>query len=162
MTDALSKAIIGIATLVVLSALIITLFPNVFSAAGSIKSSAGDVSDRALTSGAVINYDIIGATLQADVLNTGKVSLPCSRINMTALYLSNTTYPSQLIRLSPEAETGAPSWTYAISGTTDGSWDPGDTLTMNVSNYGPFTPDNYQLKLILYNGAIIQYNFQVK
>ena len=159
-TDTIGSAIIMIGALIVVSALIASLFPNVLSMAGSIRSSANDAGDRLATSATVINHDIGQKTVRFDVLNNGKNSLPTSAINMTVAYLYNVATPGDRLTFGPDSD--RPWWSYAISGDADGTWGPGDTLVVTVTSPNhDFTPGDYQFRMLLYNGARVEYRFNV-
>lgn len=160
-TDMISSAIVGIAGLIIVATLVATLFPQVFEAAGSITGTSGRALDRARTVGTVVNHDLPApGALQFDVLNGGETSLSPATINMTVAYLDNETMPGHVV--APGATPAGQYWTYAISGGTDANWDPGEVLEVRVvsPSYG-FAPGSYRLKLLLYNGAVVQYRFTI-
>jgi archaellum component FlaG (FlaF/FlaG flagellin family) len=160
-TDMISTAIIGIATLIIVSALVATLFPQAFDLAGSIKSTTGEASDRLSVSATVVNYDLPApGRLQFDVLNNGEASLGPSVINMTIAYLSNRSMPGNI--LSRDASPTAQYWDYAITGNGDGQWDPGEVLEVRVMSPAySFAPGEYTFKMLLYNMAVVQYGFTI-
>jgi archaellum component FlaG (FlaF/FlaG flagellin family) len=160
-TDMISTAIIGIATLIIVSTLVATLFPQVFEMAGSVKSISGDANDRIGTSATVVNYDLPApGRLQFDVLNNGQSGIGTSAINMSAVYLDNQSLPGNL--LVRGASASAQYWNYVVSGDGDDEWEPGEMLEVQVVSpaYG-FGPGDYKLKMLLYNGAAVQYGFTI-
>jgi archaellum component FlaG (FlaF/FlaG flagellin family) len=161
MTDMISTAIIGIATLIIVATLIATLFPQVFEMAGLVRSTTGTVNDRVGTSVEVVNYDLQGpGRLQFDVLNNGHSDIGGSAIAMTAIYLDNQTRPGNLLVRGVDAS--AQYWDYVLTGDGDDQWEPGEMLEVNVVSPGySFTPGDYKLKLLLYNGAVGQYGFTI-
>jgi archaellum component FlaG (FlaF/FlaG flagellin family) len=160
-TDVITTAIIGIATLIIVSTLVATLFPQVFEIAGSVRSIAGIANDRVGTSATIVNYDVPAPDqLQFDVLNNGKSSLGTSAINLSAVYLDNQTMPGNL--LARDASTSAQYWDYVVTGDGDDQWEPGEMLEVGVvSPVYSFGPGDYQLKMLLYNGAVVQYGFTI-
>jgi len=160
-TDVITTAIIGIAALIILSTLIAALLPQIFEAARSITSVGGDANDRIRTSAIVVNHDLPGAgLLKFDVLNNGKNGIGPSQINMTATYLNNDTAPDNL--LPREASESSPYWYYTITGDADGSWDPNDVLDVYVvSPASGFASGEYQFRMLLNNGAVVQYRFTI-
>jgi archaellum component FlaG (FlaF/FlaG flagellin family) len=160
-TDMISTAIIGIATLIIVSTLIAALFPQVFEMAGSVRSITGTANDRAGTSATVVNYDVPAADqLQFDVLNNGQSGIVASAINMSAVYLDNQSLPGNL--LARGASTSSQYWDYVVTGDGDGEWEPGEMLEVVVVSPGySIVPGDYQLKMLLYNGAAVQYGFTI-
>lgn len=165
-SDTIGIAIIGIASLIILVTLINGLFPDIYTAARSIASTADSASDRISTSALVTNHYIAGPGLiELDILNNGKGILAESTINMSVLNLGNESMPSNMLSLG---DSGAGQyWNYTnigrdSGGDTDGNWDPGETLVVSVvsPDYG-FAPGEYQLKMIMYNNALCQYRFSV-
>jgi archaellum component FlaG (FlaF/FlaG flagellin family) len=160
-TDVISSAIIGIATLIIVATLVATLFPQVFEVAGRITSTTGTANDRLRTSATVVNFDNqTSGRLQFDVLNNGETSLAPSAINMTVAYLYNNTMPAGLLvrGVSPTAQY----WEYTITGDIDQRWGPGEVLEVRVlSPAYSFTRGDYKLKMLLYNGAVVQYSFTI-
>ncbi len=149
-----------IGTLIIVSVLISSLFPGVFDAARSIGTSSDSAKDRVTTSATVINYDLGPDTIRFDVLNNGKTSLPESLINMTVAYLGNATAPAGLLAFGDDPD--QPWWSYAISGAADQSWDPRDTIVITVTSpQYDFTPGDYRFRMLLYNGAAVEYRFNI-
>jgi len=157
----ISSAIIMIAALIITATLVATLFPQAFELAGSITSTSGGANDRIRTSATVVNYDIpTPGRLQFDVLNNGKMSLAPPAINMTVAYINNHTSPAGVLKqgVSPAEQY----WDYTIAGDPDDKWDPGEVLEVSVvSPAYSFTPGDYRLKMLLYNGAVVQYSFTI-
>jgi archaellum component FlaG (FlaF/FlaG flagellin family) len=160
-TDMISTAIIGIATLIIVTTLVATLFPQVFDLAGSIQSTTGRANDRLHTSATVVSHDRPApGRLQFDVLNNGQSTLESSTINMTVAYLNNHSMPGNL--LSRDASSTAQYWDYAVTGNGDDQWAPGEVLEVRVvSPACGFEPGDYKLKMLLYNGAVVQYGFTI-
>jgi archaellum component FlaG (FlaF/FlaG flagellin family) len=160
-TDMISTAIIGIATLIIVFTLVATLFPQVFEIAGSISSTTHFASERIDTSAIVINYDIPATNqLQFDVLNNGKSGIGSSLINKTVAYLYNHSMPGYL--LTQEVNPSAQYWEYTVTGNGDDEWAPGEVLELRViSPAYSFEPGDYKFKLLLYNGAVVQYGFTI-
>jgi archaellum component FlaG (FlaF/FlaG flagellin family) len=160
-TDMISTAIIGIATLIIVSTLVATLFPQVFEMAGLVRSTTGTVNDRIGTSVTVVNYDLPApGQLQFDVLNNGQSSLATSVITMSAVYLDNHTMPGNL--LARGVNTSVQYWDFVVTGDGDDQWEPGEMLEVHVvSPTYSFAPGDYKLKLLLYNGAVAQYGFTI-
>jgi archaellum component FlaG (FlaF/FlaG flagellin family) len=149
-----------IGALIVVSVLVASLFPGVFDAAGSVRSTTGSAEDRVATSATVINYELGPDTVRIDVLNNGKNSLPASTINLTVAYLGNVTAPVGLLMSGQDPD--SPWWSYAISDVADENWDPGDTLVITVvSPRYDFAPGDYRFRLLLYNGASVEYRFNI-
>jgi archaellum component FlaG (FlaF/FlaG flagellin family) len=157
----ISTAIIGIATLIIVSTLVATLFPQVFEMAGSVKSLAGDANDRVGTSATVVNYDLPApGRLEFDVLNNGQASLGPSAINMTIVYLYNHSIPGQI--LARGASSADQYWDYAVTGNGDDQWDPGEVLEVRaISPAFDFRPGEYTFKMLLYNMAAVQFRFTI-
>ncbi len=159
-TDMITSAILMIGTLIVVSVLISSIFPGVFEAAGSIKSSSDSAEDRIGTSATVVNYDLGPDTVRLDVLNNGKNSLPVSLINMTVAYLANVTSPQGLLAFGQDTERQW--WDYTISGADDHSWDTGDTLVVTITSPRyDLVPGDYRFRMILYNGATVENRFNI-
>lgn len=122
-TDMISTAIIGIATLIIVSTLVATLFPQVFEMSGLVRSTTGTANDRMGTSVLVVNHDLQApGRLQFDVLNNGQSEIGTSAIDMSAVYLDNQTLPGNLLVRGVDAS--AQYWEYAVTGDGDGEWDP--------------------------------------
>jgi archaellum component FlaG (FlaF/FlaG flagellin family) len=160
-TDMISTAIIGIATLIIVSTLVAALFPQVFEMAGSVKSITGTANDRLGTSATIVNYDLPAPDrLQFDVLNNGQSGIGTSAINMSVVYLNNQSMPGNL--LVRGASTSAQYWDYVVTGDGDDQWGPGEMLEVRVVSPGySFGPGDYKLKMLLYNGAVVQYRFTI-
>jgi archaellum component FlaG (FlaF/FlaG flagellin family) len=160
-TDMISTAIIGIATIIIVATLVATLLPQVFEMAGTVKSTAGTANDRMGTSVLVVNHDLqTPGRLQFDVLNNGRSEIGTSAIDMSAVYLDNQTLPGNLLARGVDAS--AQYWEYVVTGDGNGEWDPGEMLELTVvSPAYSFTPGDYKLKLLLYNGASEQYGFTI-
>jgi archaellum component FlaG (FlaF/FlaG flagellin family) len=157
----ISTAIIGIATLIIVSTLIAALFPQVFEMAGSVKSITGTANDRLGTSATIVNYDLPAPDrLQFDVLNNGQSDIGTSAINMSGVYLDNQSLPGNL--LARGVSTSVQYWDYVVDGDGDDQWEPGEMLFIGVvSPAYSFEPGDYKLKLLLYNGAVVQYGFTI-
>lgn len=157
----ITTAIIGIATLIIVSTLVATLFPQVFEVAGFISSTSGSADDRLRTSATIVNYDIQASDrLQFDVLNNGQSSLGLSAIDMTVAYLYNHSMPAHLLvqGVAPTAQY----WEYTVAGNGDDTWEPGEVLEVRVvSPAYSFEQGDYTLKMLLYNGAVVQYRFTI-
>jgi archaellum component FlaG (FlaF/FlaG flagellin family) len=160
-TDMISSAIIGIAALIIVSTLVASLMPQIFQMAGSITSISGTADDRVRTGATIVNYDVPApGRLQFDVLNNGKASMAPSRINMTVAYLYNQSMPAHL--LVQGISSSAQYWEYAVTGNGDSQWEPGEVLEVSVISPGyDFAPGEYTLKMLLYNGAVVQYRFTI-
>jgi archaellum component FlaG (FlaF/FlaG flagellin family) len=161
-TDMISTAIIGIATLIIVATLVAALFPQVFQMAGSIKTTAGTADDRLSVRATVVNYDLPApGQLQFDVLNNGKASLGMPTINMTVVYLNNHSMPANI--LAAGTSSSAQYWDYALTGNGDGQWGPGEVLEVRVvSPAYNLEPGDYTFKMLLYNGAVVQYGFTIE
>jgi hypothetical protein len=94
------------------------------------------------------------------VLNNGQASLASSSINMTATYLYNHSMPGHLLArgASPDAQY----WEFSVTGDGDDQWEPGEVLeVLVVSPAYSFAPGDYELKMLLYNGAVVQYSYAI-
>jgi len=160
-TDVITTAIIAVAALIILSALLAALFPQIFEVAGSITSVFGTANDRVKTSAVVVNYDQPAAgLLKFDVMNNGHSSMGAAQINQTVAYLNNDTAPMNNLQFG--ASEGSQYWSYTITGPADGSWDPDDVLEISVANPdGGFASGEYQFRMLLNNGAVVQYRFTI-
>lgn len=157
----ISNAIIMIAAIIIVTMLIGALFPQIFGIAGSVTKSSGDANDRLGTSATVVNYDLQApGMLEFDVLNNGRVSLSPYAINLTAVYLDNDTSSANL--LAQGAAQPAECWDYTIAGDAGNAWAPGAVLQVRAySPACPFAPGDYVLKMMLYDGATVQYSFTI-
>lgn len=159
-TDMITSAILMIGTLIIVSVLISSLLPEIIGVAGSIGSSTDSAEDRLATSATVINYDAGPDTVRIDVLNNGKNSLPVSAINLTVAYLGNATAPDGRLVFGEDPD--MPWWSYAISGATDRTWNPGDTLVIMVTSpRHDLVPGDYRFRMLLYNGATVECRFNI-
>jgi flagellar protein FlaG len=159
--EVMSSALLMIATIIAAVALINAVFPSIYSMAGSISTTTGTVNDR-MKSDIKFIYETTdqGHNLTVWLKNTGKTQLVPSSFNNTDIFFGETS--SAMTRAVLNAST-APSWTFAIENDdSNGRWDPGETLRIDILSDQTFTPGNdYKIRAVLYNGVFCEDYFTV-
>lgn len=149
-----------IATVIITAALLNAIFPSILGASDDIKSTGGEADDRAATSLAVINYEVVSPSeLRFDVLNNGRTEFQEASFPTMTVYLGRENTPLMLVSGSvSETESY---WTYTLTG-ADAEWGQGETLVIQVHNPDEsFTTGNYRLRLQLISGAMTEQAFKV-
>jgi archaeal flagellar protein FlaG len=161
-SEVISTALLMIATVVAAVALINAVFPSIYGMSGSIQAVTNNVNDRMKTEIQFIyeTPDSSGNSLAAWVKNTGQTQMTPGELNDSDLFISDADGVMQLASLNSST---APCWTYTIeNGNGNGIWGPGETLEINLNTNQPFVQgNNYDIRLVLYNGAYCEDSFSV-
>jgi flagellar protein FlaG len=155
-----------IATVIITVSLMNAIFPSILSSSDSIKSSGGDADDRASTSLAFINYEVVPPSetvppseLRFDVLNNGRTEIQEASFPTMTVYLAEENAP--LLLVSGTVSETELYWGYTLTG-GDAIWGHGETLVLQVHDpAGGFAAGNYRLRLQLSNGAMCEQAFTV-
>lgn len=94
------------------------------------------------------------------IKNTGISSIASALINRSELFFGTT---GNFSRIQYD-NTGSFGWNYTIlneAGTTDGNFDPGDTLQIMISLGSPLTSGDYYVQFVTYLGTSSQYTFSI-
>ncbi len=156
--EAISTAILTVATIIAALVLINAMYPSLYSASGSILSMSGRASDRIRTDLTVLTVwyppDRQGdIALEAWVKNTGSTTITGKDLNNTDLFLY--TGNAMSVRIPDD------SWTHTfMNGDGDANWDPAETLHV-VVHYDPAgsTPGTWRLRIALPDGIYAEESF---
>lgn len=161
-SEVISTALLMIATVVAAVALINAVFPSIYGMSDSIQSVTSNVNNRMQSEFQFI-YETpnpAGNSLTAWVKNTGETQVTPAELSDSDLFISNANGAMQMANLNSST---APSWTYTIeNGNSNGIWGPGETLEINLNANESFvTGNDYDIRLVLYNGAYCEDSFSV-
>jgi flagellar protein FlaG len=157
--EAISTAILTVATIIAALVLVNAMYPSLYSASGSILSMNDRAAERIRTDMSVLTEwypishpaDDIG--LQAWVKNTGSTTITAKDMGMSDLFLYTGNRTSVRI---PAAY-----WSYEIMNDDgDGKWGPTETIGLTVHfNPAGSSPGSWKLRLALPNGIYAEDSF---
>ena len=161
--EAISTAILTVATIIAALVLVNAMYPALYSASGSILSMNDRSTERLRTEVTVLTEwfpsgrpQDIG--LNVWVKNTGSTAISATDMGKADafLYTGNgnaTRFPKS---------TPPDSWSYAIlSGNGDATWDPAETIqiTVHYNTSGGLSPGTMRFRLVLPNGVYAEDEF---
>jgi len=153
--EVISSAILIIAAIIATVALVNVIYPSLFTATDSVHSVSGTASDRVQTDVRIAMTGQPNASaLYVWAKNVGSTKIPASQIVYTDVYFGDN---GSMAR----AETGGQAafhWSYALDDLDgDGSWGPGETLQLLISDAGSshLTGGTHDMKLVFYNSASV-------
>jgi flagellar protein FlaG len=161
--EAISTAILTVATIIAALVLVNAMYPALYSASGSILSMNDRSSDRLRTEMTVLTEwcpagrpDDIG--LQVWVKNTGSRAISAADMAEADAFLyTGNGSGTRLPRSAPPD-----SWSYTIlSGNGDATWDPAETImiTVHYDTPGGLSPGTLRFRLVLPNGVYAEDEF---
>lgn len=157
--QAISTAILTVATIIAALVLVNALYPSLYSASGSILSMNNRASDRILTDITVLTewYDPghpeNDIALEAWVKNTGSTTVTADELADADVFLYTGNHTAVRI---PGA-----SWSRELlNGNGDADWDPAETIHVIV-HYDPAgsSQGTWKLRLVLPNGVSAEDSF---
>jgi flagellar protein FlaG len=161
--EAISTAILTVATIIAALVLVNAMYPALYSASGSILSMNDRSSDRLKTDITILTEWFPSGlpqdlALQVWVKNTGSTSISASDMGKADAFLytgnGNGTW---LPRSAPPDN-----WTYTLlSGNGDTTWDPAETIkiTVHYNTVGGLSPGTLRFRLVLPNGIYAEDKF---
>jgi flagellar protein FlaG len=154
--DALTNAILIIASIIATIALVNAVYPSLFTATDSIGSVSGTASDRVKTDVKItMSSQPNASALFVWAKNVGSTNVPASKIAYTDVYFGD---PGSVSRA--ETDEGAPfHWSHVLDDLDeDGNWGPGETLQILVSDTdGSYlTEGTHNLEMVLYNSVSVK------
>lgn len=157
--EAISTAILTVATIIAALVLVNAMYPSLYSASGSILSMNNRAAERIMTDMTVLTewyppgHAADDIALEAWVKNTGSTTVTGTDINNTDLFLYTGNGVSARI---PAAD-----WSYELlNGDGDDSWDPTETMHL-VVHYDPdgSSPGTWKLRIVLPDGIYAEDSF---
>jgi flagellar protein FlaG len=157
--EAISTAILTIATIIAALVLVNAMYPSLYSASGSILSMNNRAADRIKTDLTVLTewyppgHAADDIALEAWIKNTGSTTVTEKELENTDLFLYTGNHESARI---PGLD-----WTPLIlNGDGDKSWDPGETMHILV-HYNPTgsSTGTWKLRMTLPDGVYAEDSF---
>ncbi len=157
--QAISTAILTVATIIAALVLVNALYPSLYSISGSILSMNDRATDRISTDLSVLTewYDPMhpagDIALEAWVKNTGSTTITADELNNTDVFLNTGNHMT--IRI-PRAE-----WSGNIlNGNGDADWGPSETIHVIV-HYDPSgsSPGAWKFRMVLPDGVAAEDSF---
>ena len=151
--EAISTAIMAVATIVAALVLVNAMYPSLYSASGSILSMNGRASDRIRTDLTVLTewyppgHPADDVLLEAWVKNTGSTTISAADMGKMDVFLDVGNHTSARV---PGAD-----WSgEVLNGNGDGDWDPAETVHLLV-HFDPAgcAAGPWQLEVVLPNGV---------
>jgi|AGTN01.1.fsa_nt_gi hypothetical protein len=157
--QAISTAILTVATIIAALVLVSALYPSLYSASGSILSMNDRASDRIMTDMTVLtewystSHPAGDIALEAWVKNTGVTTITTGDLSNTDVFLYTGNHTTARI---PRAD-----WSWEIlNGNGDAGWDQSETLHVTV-HYDPTgnSPGAWKFMIVLPNGVSTEDSF---
>jgi archaeal flagellar protein FlaG len=153
--EVISSAILIIAGVIATIALVNAVYPSLFTATDSVHSVSGTASDRVKTDVRIAMASQPNASaLYVWVKNVGSTEIPASQLGYTDVYFGDS---GSMARADTDGH-AAFHWSYVLDDIDgDGSWGPGETLQVLISDQGSahLTAGTHDVKLVLYNSASV-------
>jgi flagellar protein FlaG len=153
--EVISGAILLIAGIIATIALVNAVYPSLFTATDSIGSVSGSASDRLKTDIRIaMSSQPNASALYVWAKNAGSTKIPASQIAYTDVYFGDS---GSMARAETD-ELSSFHWSYILDDLDgDGSWGPGETLQVLISDAGSshLTAGTHDVKLVLYNSASV-------
>lgn len=154
--ETISSAILIIAAIIATVVLVNAIYPSLLTTTGSVGSVSAEANSRVSTSVKITETSHPNSTaLFVWVKNIGTAKVPAGELGDTDVYFGD---GDNMARVSPAGQ-GTFGWSYVLEDTDgDGSWGPGETLEILISDPGAahLTAGVHYVKLVLYNSASVQ------
>jgi flagellar protein FlaG len=151
----ISGALLLIAGIIATVALVNAVFPSLFTATDSVGSVSDTASDRVKTDLKIaMSSHPNASSVFVWVKNVGSTKIPASQIVHTDVYFGD----GGSMARAQTSELAAFRWSYVLDDMDgDGSWGPGETLQVLISDAGSshLTTGTHDVKLVFYNSAAV-------
>jgi flagellar protein FlaG len=153
--EVISGAILLIAGIIATVALVNAVYPSLFTATDSVGSVSDTASDRMKTDIRIaLSSQPNESALYVWAKNVGSTKIPAARIAYTDVYFGD----SGSMARAETSELASFRWSYVLDDLdADGSWGPGETLQVLISDAVPdhLTAGTHDVKLVFYNSASV-------
>jgi flagellar protein FlaG len=153
--EVISSAILIIAGIIATVALVNAVYPSLFTATDSVHSVSGTASDRVKTDIRIsLSSQPNASSLYVWAKNVGSTKIASTQIVYTDVYFGDngSMARAEMSALAPFR------WSFVLDDLdSDGSWGPGETLQVLVSDPGSshLTAGTHDVKLVFYNSASV-------
>lgn len=160
--EAISSAILTIASIVCVFSFVSIVYPSIISAGDPIISRTNSMGDQILTDVEILHETTAdeGSEVYIWVKNVGPEGISSGLISESDLFFGK----SGNFERIPYDENGslAPCWNYTIEQSKDNSWDKGETLQIKIKpDDMPVSGEKYFIKFSTYNGVSKETYFTV-
>jgi len=160
--EAISSAILTIASIICVFSFVSIVYPSVISAGDPIISRTNAMGDQILTDIEILHEAATaeGSEINIWVKNVGPKGISSGLISKSDLFFGE----SGNFERIPYDENGSlsPCWNYSIEQSKDDDWDKGETLLIKIKPADvPVSGDKYFIKFGVYNGVSKETYFTV-
>ncbi len=160
--EAISSAILTIASIICVFSFVSVVYPSVISAGDPIISRTNAMGDQILTDVEILHETTAaeGSEVNIWVKNVGPKGISSGLISESDLFFGK----SGNFERIPYDENGslAPCWNYSIEQSKDDNWDKGETLQIKIKPTDvPVSGEKYFIKFSAYNGVSKETYFTV-
>jgi archaeal flagellar protein FlaG len=157
--EAISTAILTVATIIAALVLVNAMYPSLYSASGSILSMNNRAADRIKTDMTVLTewyppgHPADNIMLEAWVKNTGSTTVTEADLSQVDLFINTGNGMS--------ARIPADDWSHELlNGDGDANWDPTETMHLMIShNPSGSSPGAWKLRIVLPDGIYAEDGF---
>lgn len=160
--EAISSAILTIASVVCVFSFVSIVYPSVISAGDPIISRTNSMGEQILTDVEILHETTAaeGSEVYVWVKNVGPKGISSGLISESDLFFGK----SGNFERIPYNESGSlsPYWNYSIEQSKDNNWDKGETLLIKIKPTDvPVNREKYFIKFSTYNGVSKETYFTV-